>query len=133
LRTRPDWKQQDLSSKFIDAGADLVIGSHPHVIEPIETYKDKFIFYSLGNFIFDQYFSPETMQGLALKINFVKKEEKIETKINLIPLAISRETQVSVMGDESKKQKVLDSLAGNSNVVDSVKEEIRNGEINFSF
>ncbi|MDD2656821.1 MAG: CapA family protein [Patescibacteria group bacterium] len=133
LTTRPDGKQQELSSKFIDAGADLVVGSHPHVIEPIEMYKDKIIFYSLGNFIFDQYFSPETMQGLALKLNFIRKENKIEAKINLIPLAISRETQVSVMEDSSKKQKVLDSLAENANVIDSVEDQIRKGEINFTF
>lgn len=132
LTTNPDRKQKELAHQFIDAGADLVIGSHPHVIEPIEIYNDKPIFYSLGNFIFDQYFSPETMQGLALKLNFVKKEDKIETKINLIPLAISRETQVSVMEDDSKKQKVLDAIANDSEVVDSMKEEIRKGEIEFS-
>lgn len=54
--------------KFIDAGADLIIGSHPHVVEASEEYKGKKIYYSLGNFIFDQYFSPETMKGLAVEV-----------------------------------------------------------------
>ncbi|HAO64949.1 TPA: hypothetical protein DCQ44_03145, partial [Candidatus Taylorbacteria bacterium] len=46
--------QRETGHAFIDAGADVVIGAHPHVIEPIEMYKNKVIFYSLGNFIFDQ-------------------------------------------------------------------------------
>jgi len=57
-----------LGQKFIDAGADLIIGSHPHVVEISEEYKGKKIYYSLGNFIFDQYFSPETTKGLAVQI-----------------------------------------------------------------
>ena len=62
--------QRILAHRWIDEGADLVIGAHPHVIEPIETYKDKTIFYSLGNYIFDQYFSFNTTHGLVVKLNF---------------------------------------------------------------
>ncbi len=58
--------QQGLAYCLIDAGADMVIGSHAHVVQDIELYKDKLIFYSLGNFIFDQYFSEDTEQGLAI-------------------------------------------------------------------
>ncbi len=58
--------QQRLAHQIIDAGADLIIGSHPHVVQEIEEYKGKLIFYSLGNFIFDMYFSKETQQGLAV-------------------------------------------------------------------
>jgi poly-gamma-glutamate synthesis protein (capsule biosynthesis protein) len=46
--------QQEIGRKLIDAGADIVIGSHPHVLQPIEMYENGIIFYSLGNFIFDQ-------------------------------------------------------------------------------
>jgi len=58
--------QQRLAHKIIEAGADLIIGHHTHVVQNIEKYQGKLIFYSLGNFIFDQYFSPETQQGLAV-------------------------------------------------------------------
>jgi poly-gamma-glutamate capsule biosynthesis protein CapA/YwtB (metallophosphatase superfamily) len=44
--------QTDLAHRFVDAGADLVIGSHPHVLQGIEAYKGKWIAYSLGNFVF---------------------------------------------------------------------------------
>lgn len=60
----------DLAHQFIDQGVDLIVGGHPHVIQNQEIYNDKSIYYSLGNFVFDQYFSPETQEGLLLKINF---------------------------------------------------------------
>lgn len=65
---QPDQKIKDLAHEFIDAGVDLIIGSHPHVIQSKEEYKGKMIYYSLGNFIFDQYFDPKTQRGLAVQI-----------------------------------------------------------------
>lgn len=69
----PNSAQQKFARAAIDAGADLVIGSHPHWIQTLEQYQGKYIFYSLGNFIFDQEWSRETKEGLALKIT-VKKD-----------------------------------------------------------
>ncbi|MCA0754675.1 CapA family protein [Paenibacillus sp. N4] len=51
----PEPYQSDFARQYIDAGADLVIGSHPHVLQGFETYKGKWIAYSLGNFIFTSY------------------------------------------------------------------------------
>lgn len=50
--TEPESYQRNMGQAYIDAGADLVVGSHPHVLQPVETYKDKTIAYSLGNFVF---------------------------------------------------------------------------------
>lgn len=61
-------RQKTLAESSIDAGADLIIGHHPHVIQDYTEYKGKFIFYSLGNFIFDQSFSPETMRGMIVDL-----------------------------------------------------------------
>lgn len=61
-------KTNDLAHLFIDEGVDLIIGSHPHVVQQKEVYKGKMIYYSLGNFIFDQYFSQNTMRGLMVKL-----------------------------------------------------------------
>ncbi|MFH0712297.1 MAG: CapA family protein [Candidatus Jorgensenbacteria bacterium] len=66
--TEPNERQMTLARLAIDAGADLVIGSHPHVIQPLEVYNGKYIAYSLGNFVFDQNFSEETMTGGLLKV-----------------------------------------------------------------
>ncbi len=52
LETRPDEDQVYLAHMAIDQGADLVLGAHPHVIQPVENYKGKTICYSLGNFCF---------------------------------------------------------------------------------
>jgi len=60
--------QQELAHQIIEAGTDLIIGGHPHVIQEVEEYKNKMIFYSLGNFIFDQYFSLATQESLAVKL-----------------------------------------------------------------
>lgn len=49
----PDFKQPYFAKRIIDSGADLIIGGHPHTVQPFEIYKDKYIFYSLGNFCFD--------------------------------------------------------------------------------
>ncbi len=63
-------QQQKLAQRLIDAGFDAVIGNHPHVVQDIEMYKGKLIIYSLGNFIFDQYFSKEVQEGLWVDISF---------------------------------------------------------------
>ncbi len=65
-------KQKNLAHASIDAGADMVIGSHPHVVQESEIYKNKNIYYSLGNYIFDQWFSDGVKNGLVLDIIFSK-------------------------------------------------------------
>lgn len=79
--------QQKLARQVIDAGTDLIIGSHPHVIQEREEYKGKLIFYSLGNFIFDQYFSTETQKSLAVKLELspqkaVYKIYRLESRLS---------------------------------------------------
>lgn len=73
---KPTEGQIELAHSFIDAGADAVIGSHSHVTGAVEEYKGKKIYYSLGNFIFDQYFSEDVRSGMGvvLKINSKTKE-----------------------------------------------------------
>lgn len=78
--------QREISHFAIDQGADLVVGHHPHVVQPIEQYRGKYIVYSLGNFVFDQNFSDQTRRGLLLKVIIKDKKIKevvpIEIKIN---------------------------------------------------
>ncbi|MCX6720005.1 MAG: AmmeMemoRadiSam system protein B [Candidatus Staskawiczbacteria bacterium] len=70
--------QKDLAHKFINAGADLIIGSHPHVIQPMEEYNGKRIYYSLGNFIFDQYFDENVRNGLGVVVKINKTTKQLE-------------------------------------------------------
>lgn len=82
----PTQFQIDFSKMAIDSGADLVVGHHPHVVQKNETYENGFIFYSLGNFVFDQSFSEETLKGEILKVlienNKIKEVLPLNIKIN---------------------------------------------------
>lgn len=72
---KPTKGQIKWAHQFIDLGADVVIGSHSHIIGNIEEYKGKKIFYSLGNFSFDQYFSKETQEGMTVQMRVKKLAE----------------------------------------------------------
>lgn len=74
----PNDQQVKLAKLLIDNGVDAVVGAHPHVVQQISYYKDVPIFYSLGNFVFDQYFSTEVQQGLVLKMKIVRNKLSFE-------------------------------------------------------
>ncbi|MDP2874392.1 MAG: CapA family protein [bacterium] len=72
--TQPSIRQRDLAHLAVDSGADLVIGNHPHWIQPVEIYKDKIITYAHGNFIFDQTWSEETKKGVIGRYTFYENK-----------------------------------------------------------
>jgi len=77
----PTQFQIDFAKMAIESGADLVIGHHPHVVQLDGTYLKGYIFYSLGNFIFDQNFSEETMRSESAEVIIEnKKIEGIDTR-----------------------------------------------------
>ena len=69
----PHSSQIAFARAAVDFGADLVIGAHPHWIQTIEQYQGKYIFYSLGNFVFDAN-REDTSQGLTLKVVLRKQK-----------------------------------------------------------
>ena len=79
---------------MIDAGADLIIGTHPHVAEEIEQYKEKYIFYSLGNFVFDQGFSKNTMNGIMAEVSL---KDKAIVGVRSIPITQNAAFQPSLV------------------------------------
>ena len=82
---------------FLDMGADVVVGHHPHVVQNYERVGRKMIFYSLGNFIFDtdyQRIQNYTDCGMLLKLNFTEKTWTWETQ----PIRIDREENRIVAG-----------------------------------
>ncbi len=66
--------QSSLAYHLIDSGADAVIGHHPHVIQDVEKYRGKPIFYSLGNLVFDQYFSTDVQTGYLVGMSILDDE-----------------------------------------------------------
>jgi poly-gamma-glutamate capsule biosynthesis protein CapA/YwtB (metallophosphatase superfamily) len=66
-------RQKELAHKMIDAGADVVVGGHPHCTQGTELYKNKLIVYSLGNFVFDGFDEPEAKLGWLLRLTLNKQ------------------------------------------------------------
>ena len=96
----PSPKQILLAHKLVDAGADLILGHHPHVVQGIEKYKDKLIVYSLANFQFefsigDGFFSraKRTNESIMLSVNINKKRV---CSYRIIPLKIDKNFVPSV-------------------------------------
>jgi len=113
--------QKELAHLMIDSGADLVIGSHPYFVQEIEQYKGKLIFYSLGNFISDQYFSKETQEGLAVGLELYDNK----ALIHLFPLGINKNQPYLL--DNMKRIKFLENLSLKSS--SALKNQILNGII----
>ncbi|MFA5947406.1 MAG: CapA family protein [Candidatus Gracilibacteria bacterium] len=116
--------QVDLGHQFIDAGADFIIGHHPHVVESFEIYNGKFIFYSLGNFIFDQYWSVNTQEQLGIKINFSFNGKKSKAVVQLFPMKSTNSKPKLMEGDELNKW--IERFIGYGEYDENMKSQIRN-------
>lgn len=95
----PTALQREQAHAFVDAGADLVVGSHPHVVEPVEIYQGKAIFYSMGNFVFDQNFSWETTHGIAVHVEF----EDAQTRFTVFPTEVYDGVVTPAGADDAQK------------------------------
>jgi poly-gamma-glutamate synthesis protein (capsule biosynthesis protein) len=96
----------ELGYLAIDAGADLIIGNHPHWVQGVEVYKGKFIAYAHGNFIFDQMWSYETRLGVLGKYTFY---DDTLIGVEYTPMRIDNYAQpVPLTGQE--RQDVLDTM-----------------------
>jgi poly-gamma-glutamate synthesis protein (capsule biosynthesis protein) len=82
----PNVFQMELAHTFIDAGADLIVGSHPHVIQTHEVYQGKEIFYSLGNLVFDQYWNNDVRCGLFVTLTINPKDFSYTTATTTVYL-----------------------------------------------
>ncbi len=115
--------QQSIAHSLIDAGVDIIIGHHPHVAQGVEIYQNKPIFYSLGNFVFDQYFSSDTQEGLAVGVNLTDDKRHFF----LFPMQ-SHLSQVELMTGKTK-QDFLRRFIEWSMLDQKYKEQIRAGRL----
>lgn len=81
----PAPSQVELGRKLIDSGVDVVFGHHPHVLQPVERYKNGLIFYSLGNFFFDLWTDDTKLTAIA-KVNLYQGQPP---NFEIVPLKIS--------------------------------------------
>lgn len=82
----PSLEQRKMAYKFIDAGATIIAGHHPHVIQPYEKYNDGHIFYSLGNFMFDYLSSKVVTNGMTANLTF-QKNKKVDIELHGVVLS----------------------------------------------
>jgi len=101
--------QKTLAREWAAAGADLIIGSHPHVTEDFEIVDGRPVVYSLGNFVFDQFFSAETQQGLIVAGTISK--DKIT--LTFLPI-VEKVVKPQFMRGEEKIKKIKTVLDINS-------------------
>jgi poly-gamma-glutamate synthesis protein (capsule biosynthesis protein) len=102
----PNPSMVSLAHKACDAGADMVIGQHPHTVQSVEYYKGKFITYCMGNFIFDQRFSEQVRQGYVLRCG-LKKGNLVS--LALLPYRINDLCQTVPYGP-GRGQELLDKV-----------------------
>ncbi|MBI2865328.1 MAG: CapA family protein [Chloroflexi bacterium] len=91
---------------LIDAGADLIIGNHPHWVQGLEIYKGKLITYAHGNFIFDQMWSQETREGVVGKYTFY--DTKLMS-VEFTPVIIEDYAQPRI-APEAEAKAILDRM-----------------------
>ena len=72
---RPTAEQKKFAHAAIDAGADIVYGHHPHVLQPVEEYGDGYIFYSLGNFSFGGNNFPKDLDSAIIQVHLIRDED----------------------------------------------------------
>lgn len=90
----------------VDAGADLIIGNHPHWVQAVEVYKGKLIAYAHGNFIFDQMWSLETRQGVVGRYTFY--DDRL-VQVEYLPVLIESYAQPRFLSGEDA-QAILDTM-----------------------
>ena len=105
----PAPSMKNLTYAALDAGADMVLGSHPHTIQPIEYHDGRFIAYSMGNFVFDQMQRDQTREGFFMKLTFKCDTPVTLTRIEMVPYKIYDYAQPVVLKGKAG-QKVLDHV-----------------------
>lgn len=84
-------RQSETAYRFIDAGADLIIGSHPHVVQGMEVYKNRLILYSLGNFVFGGNVKVRALETIIPQVTFVFSDsgEALHQQLRIYPAHVS--------------------------------------------
>ena len=115
------YAQRELACQVIAAGADVIVGHHPHVVQEIELIHGKLVFYSLGNFIFDKQAIPETGEGLL--VGLANKGNKLTFRL----FPIKNQSGQPVLMSQGEAEIFLDNLAQKSD--ERLWKEIEKGII----
>ena len=112
----PSIAQTDAAQLFVDAGADLIIGAHPHVVEPITAVDGIPVAYSLGNFVFDQDWSAETREGLMLHVTID------DDAVTIVPVPVTITNRQPTVMTGTRVQEILDFVGAPSGSIASARK-----------
>lgn len=118
--------QERLAHRLVALGADMIVGHHPHVVQDVELFEDVPIFYSLGNFIFDQYFSTDVQQGLAIDLAF---DRDGSYAVSLLPISTEASRTAPRVLAGYERNVLLEALADRSSP--ALADGIRGGQLTF--
>jgi len=100
----PSLQQITLAKKLIDNGVNIIVGHHPHVVQPIERYKGGLIIYSLGNFLFGSNWSKKVRNGIAVRVGM---NSNLAIDYKVIPVEMKKNFTIRVGGSEKWIRKTL--------------------------
>ncbi len=98
---KPSSNQKEWARRLVESGADIVVGHHPHWVQESEYIDGKPVYYSLGNFVFDQMWSEKTRSGLAIRLKFDRKGKII--KEEFLPIYMTSLAQPEFVSADSIK------------------------------
>lgn len=125
-RHTPDSAVVKTAQWLIDQGVDAIIGGHPHWVQGFSSYKGHPIAYSLGNFIFDQDFSRETKQGMAVALEIFPQMNGAR-RLVLHPMPIDIAASQPAIVEGAARQTRLNEIANYSD--EKLKQNVRQGEL----
>lgn len=121
--TKLENAQLTTGKAYIDAGADIVVGTHPHCLQGIEYYNGKPIIYSIGNYWFDEY----TEDTVLLNLRFSGDKDNSNLEVSVVP-AVHKDAKTTIALEEKERERIfsyLESISVNAEIDENgvVKEK----------
>ena len=116
-------EQRNIGRAALRAGADIVVGHHPHIVQGVEAYKDSYILYSLGNLVFGGNVDPDDRDALAARLTFTVYEDRAEDmQLALVPLRLTELAKGTdyrpVLATDEQAEKILSRVLRRSSNMD---------------
>ena len=112
-------EQRMIGRRAIEAGADIVVGHHPHIVQGIEKWEDTYILYSLGNLVFGGNYDPTERDAYAARLTFTVYEDRAEgPEMTIVPLRTTQHNRGTdyraIIAEEDDAQRIMKRILNRS-------------------